>query len=117
MGLEIWTAGVGIPGLTARMARRAEDEGWDGIGLVDSQNLAGDPYVELGLAAAATSSIGLATAVTNPLTRHPAAAATAIATVQAESGGRAVLGIGRGDSSLAHLGLSPAPVPLFRSYL
>ena len=44
MALEIWTAGVGIPGHTARMARRAEDEGWDGIGLVDSQNLAGVSY-------------------------------------------------------------------------
>ena len=113
----MWVGGVGIPGLAVRQARQAEDEGWDGIGLVDSQNLAGDPYVELGLAAAATTRLGLATAVTNPLTRHPAATASAIATVQAESGGRAVLGIGRGDSSLAHLGLAPAPVGLFRRYL
>jgi 5,10-methylenetetrahydromethanopterin reductase len=59
----------------------------------------------------------LATGVTNPVTRHPAAAAAAIATVQAESDGRAVLGIGRGDSALAHLGLSPAPVAVFRRYL
>jgi 5,10-methylenetetrahydromethanopterin reductase len=55
--------------------------------------------------------------VTNPVTRHPAVAATAIATVQGESGGRAVLGIGRGDSALAHLGLAPAPVPVFERYL
>jgi 5,10-methylenetetrahydromethanopterin reductase len=114
---EMWVAGVGIPGLTVRQARRAEDEGWDGIGLVDSQNLAGDTYVELALAASVTTRLGLATAVTNPVTRHPAAAAAAIATVQAESGGRAVLGIGRGDSALAHLGLSPAPVDVFRRYL
>jgi 5,10-methylenetetrahydromethanopterin reductase len=100
-----------------RQARQAEDEGWDGIGLVDSQNLAGDPYVELALAAGATTTLQLATAVTNPVTRHPAVAATAMATVQGESGGRAVLGIGRGDSALAHLGLSPAPVPVFERYL
>jgi 5,10-methylenetetrahydromethanopterin reductase len=117
MTIELWTAGVGIPRATAGMARRAEDDGWDGIGLVDSQNLAADPYVELGLAAAATMRIKLATAVTNPLTRHPAAAAAAIVTVHAESGGRAVLGIGRGDSSLAHLGLAPAPVAMFTHYL
>ena len=92
-------------------------EGWDGLGLVDSQNLAGDPFVELALAAAATSTIKLGTAVTNPVTRHPAALATAIATVQAESDGRAVLGIGRGDSALAHIGLSPAPVAVFVRYL
>ena len=119
---EFWTSGVGLPRSTVKQAKRAEDEGWDGIGLVDSQNLAGDPYVELALAAHATTGhatqrIQLGTAVTNPLTRHPAAMATAIATVQAESDGRAVLGIGRGDSALAHLGLAPAPVPSFERYL
>jgi 5,10-methylenetetrahydromethanopterin reductase len=115
--LEVWTSGVGLPRSTVRQARQAEDEGWDGIGLVDSQNLAGDPYVELAMAAAATERLQLATAVTNPVTRHPAVMATAIATVQAESGGRAVLGIGRGDSSLAHLGLAPASVGVFERYL
>ncbi len=114
---EFWTSGVGMPRSAVRQARRAEDEGFDGIGLVDSQNLAGDPFIELALAAHNTSTIRLATAVTNPITRHPAAMATAIATVQAESDGRAVLGIGRGDSALAHLGLAPAPVPSFERYL
>src|SRR3954454_6871601 len=115
--VELWTSGVGLPRSTVRQARQAEDEGRDGLGLVDSQNLAGDPYVELALAAGATSTLQLATAVTNPVTRHPAVAATAISTVQGESGGRAVLGIGRGDSALAHLGLAPAPVPVFERYL
>ncbi len=114
---EFWTSGVGMPRSTVKQAKRAEDEGWDGIGLVDSQNLAGDPYIELALAAQVTDRIRLGTAVTNPLTRHPAAMATAIATVQAESDGRAVLGIGRGDSALAHLGLAPAPVTTFERYL
>ena len=114
---EAWIAGVGLPRSTVRQARRAEHEGWDGIGLVDSQNLAADPFAELALAASATSRILLGTAVTNPITRHPAATAAAIATVHAESDGRAVLGIGRGDSSLAHLGLSPAPPAVFARYL
>jgi 5,10-methylenetetrahydromethanopterin reductase len=116
-GVELWTSGVGLPRSTVRQARQAEDEGWDGLGLVDSQNLAGDPYVELALAAEVTSTLELGTAVTNPVTRHPAVAATAISTVQGESGGRAVLGIGRGDSALAHLGLAPAPVAVFERYL
>ena len=81
---EAWIAGVGLPRSTVRQARRAEDEGWDGIGLVDSQNLAADPFAELALAASATSRILLGTAVTNPITRHPAATAAAIATVHAE---------------------------------
>lgn len=117
MSVEVWTATAGIPGYTARAAARAEADGFDGIGLVDSQNLAGDPFVELALAAHATSTLQLATAVTNPYTRHPAALATAIVTVHAESHGRAVLGIGRGDSALAHLGLAPAPVAFFERYL
>jgi 5,10-methylenetetrahydromethanopterin reductase len=116
-GLELWTSGVGLPRSTVRQATQAEAEGWDGIGLVDSQNLAGDPFVSLAVAAQATERLRLATAVTNPVTRHPAVMATAIATVQGESGGRAVLGIGRGDSSLAHLGLAPAPVPVFERFL
>jgi 5,10-methylenetetrahydromethanopterin reductase len=115
--LELWTASAGIPHVTARVASRFEGEGWDGLGLVDSQNLAGDPYVELALAAAATERLRLATAVTNPFTRHPAALATVAATVNEESGGRFVLGIGRGDSALAHLGFAPARVAFFERYV
>jgi 5,10-methylenetetrahydromethanopterin reductase len=48
--------------------------------------------------------------VTNPLTRHPAVTASAAATLQRESGGRAVLGIGRGDSALTQIGHRPVPV-------
>jgi 5,10-methylenetetrahydromethanopterin reductase len=53
------------------------------------------------------------TGVTNPATRHPAALATAIATVQEESGGRAICGIGRGDTALFHLGRPPMPLDDF----
>src|SRR2546430_17656593 len=90
---EVWIAGVGLPRSTVRQARRAEDEGWDGLGVVDSQNLAADPYAELALAAPATSRIRVGTAVTNPVTRHPAVTAPALATVHAQPHGRAVLGM------------------------
>jgi len=43
--------------------------------------------------------------------------AAAAATVQEVSGGRFVLGVGRGDSGQAHLGLAPMPVPLFERYV
>ena len=115
--MEFWTLGVGLPKVAVRQAERAEAAGWDGLALVDSQNLSGDCYIGLALAAHATTRLKLGTGVTNPYTRHPAATASAIATVQAESDGRAVLGIGRGDSSLAHLGLAPAPVVMFERYL
>src|SRR5262249_43364007 len=57
------------------------------------------------------------TAVTNPVTRHPAVTAAAAVTLQAASAGRFVLGIGRGDSALAHLGRAPASVATFERYL
>src|SRR3954467_8836303 len=114
---EFWTTGVALPRLAARFAARAEEEGWDGMVFPDSQNLAGDVYVGLAFASAATERIKLGTGVTNPFTRHPAVTASAISTLQAESGGRMVLGIGRGDSSLAHLGYAPASLAVFRRYL
>jgi 5,10-methylenetetrahydromethanopterin reductase len=117
MTVEFWTSGAGMPIANVRQAERAEREGWDGIVYVDSQNLAGDPYIAMALAAKDTTDLKLGTGVTNPWTRHPAATASAIATVQAESNGRAHLGIGRGDSALAHIGLAPAPVGMFEDYL
>ncbi|HLZ73176.1 MAG TPA: LLM class flavin-dependent oxidoreductase [Dehalococcoidia bacterium] len=115
--VEVWTSGAGVPGQSARQAAAAERAGFDGLAFVDSQNLAGDCYVALALAAQATTRLKLGTGVTNPFTRHPAVTAGAIASVHAESGGRAVLGIGRGDSALAHLGFAPASVPAFARYL
>lgn len=117
MAVEIWTSGAGMPRAFIQQAQSAEEAGFDGITIVDSQNLSGDCYIAMGMAAHETKNIRLATGVTNPFTRHPAVAACAIATVQAESHGRAVLGIGRGDSALAHLGYAPASVGTFERYL
>jgi 5,10-methylenetetrahydromethanopterin reductase len=114
---EVWTQAVPEPAIAESFARRAEAAGWDGVVVVDSQNLTGDPYVGLAMMAKATERIGLATGVTNPVTRHPAATASAIASVQEYSGGRAVLGIGRGDSALFQIGREPAPVAVFERYL
>ena len=115
--VEFWTSGAGLPVANVRQAQRAEAEGWDGITFVDSQNLVGDCYIALALASHATTTLKLGTGVTNPFTRHASVTASAIATVQAESGGRAYLGIGRGDSAMAHLGYAPASVPVFERYL
>jgi 5,10-methylenetetrahydromethanopterin reductase len=115
--IEFWTNGAGMPSAFVRRAQRAEAAGFDGITIVDSQNLSGDCYIALAMAAAATTRIKLGTGVTNPFTRHPAVTAGAIATVQAVSEGRAHLGIGRGDSALAHLGYAPASPRTLAGYL
>ena len=115
--MQLWTTGVASARSAARTAEENEAAGWDGMLVVDSQNLSGDPYVSLALAGAATTRIGLGTGVTNSVTRHAAATATAITSVNRISNGRAVLGIGRGDSALAHLGRAPARLAQFERYL
>ena len=118
MSLEVWISDGGKPGQkTADKARQIEDEGWDGYSLGDSHTFAPDPYPLLGAAAAATSTLKLGTWVTNPVTRHAAITASSIGAVQSESGGRAYLGIARGDSPLAHLGLKPSSPKDFEQYL
>jgi 5,10-methylenetetrahydromethanopterin reductase len=114
---EFWTTGIAHPQVATRQAERAEAAGYDGLVVVDSQNLSGDPYVALTLAAAATTKLKLGTGVTNTSTRHPAATAAGILSVHVASGGRAALGIGRGDSALAHLGFAPAPVGELAAYV
>lgn len=105
------------PGTAGAVARMFEGAGWDGVYFADTQNLTAEVHVSLALAAASTERMLLATGVTNPVTRHPAVTAAAIASVQAASGGRAVLGIGRGDSSLGYLGRKPAKVADFETYV
>lgn len=50
-------------------------------------------------------------------THLAAATAAAITSVDRVSDGRAVLGIGRGDSALADVGRAPARVAQFATYL
>jgi len=108
--VEIWLHAFAFPHRAAATASWAEERGFDGMLVADSQNLNADVWMELALAAAATDRIGLGSGVTNPATRHPAVTASAVATLQEESGGRAVLGIGRGDSALAQIGRPPVHV-------
>lgn len=115
--LEFWRAGGSGASTAVEAARAVEAEGWDGQVFMDSQSLSRDPYALMAAWAMVTERIKLATGVTNPLTRHPAVTAAAIATVHDLSGGRAVLGLGRGDSALAYLGFAPARLSGFERAL
>src|SRR3954454_19344803 len=92
-----------------------EGDGWDGLAVTDSQTNNGDAFCALSVAATATERIKLTTSATNAVTRHPSVVAGAIASVHAESGGRAVLGIGRGDSSVRSIGRPLMPLGEFKS--
>ena len=115
--VEFWTSGIGLPTVAQRQAVAAEAAGWDGIVFPDSPNLTADPFIASALAARETSRLKFGTGVTNPIGRHVVTMATAAASVQASSGGRFVLGIGRGDSALAHIGKAPVPVERFERYV
>jgi 5,10-methylenetetrahydromethanopterin reductase len=115
--LEIWRAGGSNTGATPEAARGVQAEGWDGQMFMDSQSLSADPYAQMGAWAAWTERLLLSPGVTNPFTRNLAVSAASIATIQAISNGRAVYGIGRGDSALAYLGYAPVKLAWFEKSL
>jgi 5,10-methylenetetrahydromethanopterin reductase len=104
-------------GYTARLAAEIEAMGFDALLCPDTQCLSPDPWGQLSLAAARTTRLFLGTGVTNPVTRDSSVTAGALATLQIESGGRARCGIGRGDSSAAHIGRRNATTAELRSYV
>ena len=84
-----------------------EDLGYDNVWIGDSQNIWRESSVVTGAAAVGTSRIIFGTGVTNAVTRHRSLLASTWATLAEMTGGRAVLGIGTGDSSLRTMGLKP----------
>jgi 5,10-methylenetetrahydromethanopterin reductase len=115
---ELWALNYPHPrsGLES-FAAMIESIGFTGLLVPDTQLLSGDPFVGLTLAARATDRLLLGTGVTNPITRDPSVTASAISTVHVESGGRAVLGIGRGDTSLFLIGRQQPSVTEFGAYV
>jgi 5,10-methylenetetrahydromethanopterin reductase len=105
--MDVWMHAFAFTHRTVERARQVEAWGFDGLLVADSQNLNADVWIELALAGAATDRIALGPGVTNPFTRHPAVTASAALTLQVETGGRAVLDVGRGDSALTQIGRRP----------
>ncbi|GAA2333478.1 LLM class flavin-dependent oxidoreductase [Streptomyces kunmingensis] len=85
--------------------RRAEELGFHSAWFPDSQLLWRDVFTTLTAAALGTERIGLGTAVTNLVTRHPAVVASAARSVAELAPGRFTLGLGVGNSSVAPVGL------------
>jgi 5,10-methylenetetrahydromethanopterin reductase len=106
-----------LPRRSAELARMAETLGFTTLLYPDSQNLAPDVWQQLALAAQATTTVLLGPGVTNPVTRDPAVTACAALSLQVESGGRAICGVGRGDSSLQRIGKSTVTLAEFEAYL
>ncbi|MCB0859959.1 MAG: LLM class flavin-dependent oxidoreductase [Solirubrobacterales bacterium] len=115
--MEVWIHQFSFAGKTAPAARQIEEWEFDGMRLADSQDLNADIWVELALASEVTSTLKLGPGVTNLVTRHPAVTASSASTLQVESGGRVVLGLGRGDSAVSKIGLGSQPVAEFEAGL
>ena len=93
--------------------RVAEDAGFEFMWFGDSHLIWQEvsPYLS---AAASATRLTVGPLVSNPVTRHPTIMASMMATIAQLHDGRAVLGVGRGDSAVRTLGLPPMPVAQFR---
>lgn len=105
-----------LPQYQARL-RRMEEWGYHSLVMPDTQSIWRELYVTMTIIAMSTERVRLWPAVTNPLTRHPAVAASAIASLDELSGGRVVFNIGSGDSAVYNLGLKGATLATTRSYI
>jgi 5,10-methylenetetrahydromethanopterin reductase len=115
--MEIGLETAAPPRRAAEVARTFEALGFTTLLLPDSQNLAPEVWQQLALAAQATTRLRLGPGVTNPVTRDVAVTASAAATLQVESGGRAVLGLGRGDSAVQRIGKPAMTLGEFERYV
>ncbi len=95
----------------------AEEHGFDWGWTYDSHILWQESFPLLALVAANTKTLRLGHCVTNPGTREPTVLASAYATLQDISGGRMLMGIGRGDSARRVIGLEPVKLGEFERSL
>ena len=97
--------------------QRGESLGFEYGWTYDSHILWQESYALLAIAGAQTEKIKLGHCVTNPGIRDPTITASWYATMQDITGGRMVMGIGRGDSSRRVVGLKPVKVDEFERRL
>ena len=104
-------------GRTAKLAQGIESLGFSSLLLTDSQNLVPEVLTQLIVAANATTRLRIGTGVANPITRDSAVLASAALSLQHESQGRMILGLGRGDSAVQRIGKDLYALGAFRSYV
>jgi 5,10-methylenetetrahydromethanopterin reductase len=92
------------PQLVEQLAERADRYGFSMIGIADTPGNAMDPWIAAALAGRATRKAKVAICVTNLVTRQPSVSAAAVASLNLVTDGRAILGIGAGNSGTRNLG-------------
>jgi 5,10-methylenetetrahydromethanopterin reductase len=96
-----------------RLAQLSEALGFRHLWIGDSHLISRKAYINLAAMALNTSRATLGTAVTNPVTRHPAVTASAVATLDEAAPGRVILGIGLGDNAVETMGMKPSRLAAF----
>lgn len=105
-------------GIYGDLVARTEAIGIDRIGVPDTQaSVFRDAYVSLAHLFDRTSTVHAGPLVSNPVTRHPAVAASAIASAHELSGGRAFITLATGDTGVFNLGLKPAKLAELEDYI
>src|SRR5262245_38327372 len=97
--------------------RRADRYGIARIGTGDTQWHNMECFMALTLMALNSEKTEIGPRVTNPVTREPSVMASAIVSLDLISRRRAGLTIGRGDSAVHNIGLTPASVEETRDYI
>lgn len=92
------------------LTKLAESNGFEYAWIWDSHVLWQEVYPIFTLMAVNTERIKMGPCVTNPVTRDVTVTASALATLNEISGGRMVMGIGRGDSARRVIGQKPVTV-------
>ena len=98
------------PSRVVELAKLAEENGFDYIWAWDSHILWQDVYPVFTLIATNTERVRIGPCVTNPATRDITVTASTLATLNEISGGRMVMGMGRGDSARRVIGKPPVTV-------
>jgi 5,10-methylenetetrahydromethanopterin reductase len=88
-------------------SKLAEELGFEGAWLLDSQLVGVEAFVTMAACAANTRTIKIAPGVTHTATRHPTVVASGFASLAQIAPGRIDLGIGYGDSAIRGLGGKP----------
>src|SRR5260370_11889084 len=97
-------------------AKAVERHGYDLLGISVATSVSRDVYVTLAHCAAATRRIRFGSRVITPVTRHPAVAASAAATLEELAPGRTLIGIGSGDSAAYNIGAKAVSLAELREY-
>ncbi|MGE0825601.1 MAG: LLM class flavin-dependent oxidoreductase [Candidatus Binatia bacterium] len=98
-------------------AKLAEACGFTHVWVSDTQMMAGDPYLCLGLIAQQTTTVKLGTGVAVAGTRIAPVTANSIATLNQLAPGRVILGIGTGNSAWRAMGMAPRSLRELREHV